>query len=454
MRLPYALGAYQRSATRLPTIICRNQYVEKSPQNPEENVVLLPRPGLDLNYSVGSGPVRGMFAQDGVFGGDIITLSGGALYRGEDLMGPLGGDAVSDMAALEDELFIASGALYSTVGGPPVAVGFPDGADVSSVATIDQVVVAVRADTGRMYFRLPGETTWDALNYFSAEAEPDPVIAVRKVGNELWAFGTSSVQPFNSTGDSAAPFQIISGREYLRGCRARTSIAILDNAAFWVGEDGIAYRGENVPQVISTPAISERIKAANPEDLIGWTYAWDGHTFYALTVIGHGTWVYDVSTGEWHEAASYGLSHWRAYVGVMHGLSVYAGDSESGNVWLLNSSLVADGNDPLERTFTSGLEVEVPLSCDVIRLDATAGFVPTGSSAIMELRWSDDVGNTWSNWQSANMGDAGHFRRQISWRRLGLIDQPGRVFEFRLTDPTPWRLSAVRMNENVGGRSR
>jgi len=454
MKLTYGIGAYRRSSARLPEIICRNQYVENAPSNAGELVALIPRPGMSVHSTLGNGPVRGMYRQDGVFSGDVLAVSGSSLYRGETNIGDVLGSGIVDMDALSGEAFIAAGVFYSTDGSTVSTISFPDNAQVVSVACIDGLVVAVREDTGRMYFRVPGSVVWDPLDYFSAEEEPDPVIAVRKVGNELWAFGSSTVQPFASTGSSESPFQPIQGREFLRGCRARSSIAKLDNTVFWVGEDGIVYRASNTPEVVSTPSVSERIKACNPEDLSAFAYSWDGHVFYVLKTT-QSSWVYDVSTGEWHEALSYGLGWWRAGVGVMDGLSVYVGDTEDGRIWTLNANLVADGDDVLERTFTSGLETDQPWPCDVIQIDAASGFVATGSEASIEMRWSDDVGNSWSSWQSASLGVTGQYRKQVAWRRLGLIDVPGRVFEFRLTDAAPWRLSAVRMNESyVGGRSR
>jgi len=454
VKIPYGIGAYRRSSARLPEIICRNQYVESAPSNAGEMVALIPRPGLSLFQTLGTGPVRGMYRQDGVLLGDIFTVSGQALYRGSSSLGTITGGGIVDIDALSDEVFIAAGTFYSTDGVTVSTISFPDNANVVSVACIDGTVVAVREDTGRMYFRTPGSVTWDALDYFSAEEEPDPVIAVRKVGNELWAFGTSTVQPFASTGSSDTPFQPIQGREFLRGCRSRSSIAELDNSIFWVGEDGIVYRGSTTPIVVSTPSVSERIKACDPTDLSAFTYSWDGHVFYVLKTL-QSSWVFDISTGEWHEATSYGLDYWRAGLGVMDSLSVYVGDTEDGRIWTLNADLVADGSDVLERTFTAGIETDQPGPCDVIQIDATSGFVPLSTTAVVELRWSDDVGNTWSNWRSASLGVAGNYRKQVAWRALGLIDVPGRVFEFRLTDPAPWRLSAVRMNETfVGGRSR
>lgn len=46
---------------------------------------------------------------------------------------------------------------------------------------------------------------------------------------------------------------------------------------------------------------------------------------------------------------------------------------------------------------------------------------------LINLRWSDDGGYTWSNYYSISMGAMGQYRKRINWRRLGSSRQ--RVFE-------------------------
>jgi hypothetical protein len=73
---------------------------------------------------------------------------------------------------------------------------------------------------------------------------------------------------------------------------------------------------------------------------------------------------------------------------------------------------------------------------------------------VIEMRRSYDGGNTWSNWRAAGAGRTGYFRKRVQWRRMGEVTPPGIVFEFRMTDAAPFRVSRVRMNDTVGGRGR
>jgi hypothetical protein len=52
------------------------------------------------------------------------------------------------------------------------------------------------------------------------------------------------------------------------------------------------------------------------------------------------------------------------------------------------------------------------------------------------------------------IGAQGQYRARPQWRRQGLFDPPGAMFEFRCTDPVDFTVSGVSINEPGGGRSR
>lgn len=449
MKLPFGVGAYRRTDTRMPEIICKNQFVEKAPANLGQQIVLLARPGLAASYTVGTGPIRGLYRADGVFDGDKFAVSGTELYREQTLVGAITGSDLVDIDGY-DVLYLAAGTLYSYDGTTLSTVAMPDDVGAVSIAVVSEITVIADA-TGIMYFILPGNTTVDPLSFVSAEAQPDPVIAVRKVGNELWAFGTQTVQPFVTTGDDDAPFSPIEGREYVKGCRSRDTIAILDNTAFWVASDGQVCRAAEQPERISDHGIEERIARVASTDLRAWGFSWNGHAFYVLAIGSEGTFVYDAATSQWWEAQSYGLDHWRAHLGVLDGLSVYVGDSVNGTIGLLDENTLTDYGDPVERRCTAGLKVDRPASVDALELEVATGFA---DEPIVEARLSRDYGNTWGPWRQMSLGGLGEYRKRVLARRWGLIDGLG-VFDIRTTDAAPWRLSGVTVNESSrGGRSR
>lgn len=452
--VPYGAGTYGRPVAGLPEVRLVNQYAEKSPI---AGVILVARPGLVESYTLASGPVRGMFSKPGSFGGDLFVLAGTTLYRAGTAIGTVAGTSRVRMDGNELEVLIATGAgLYRTDGATVVQVATPDNSGVADVAYLASRFLFVRTGTGKIYWSdvLDG-TTIDPASFATAEAMPDPLIGLQLVGDVLWLFGQSSVEFWTDTGDIDAPFAPIDGRVYSRGCAGRDTIVEADNTGIWVGEDRIVYRGGATPERISDHGIETRIKTG---DLAAWTFPIEGHRFYVLRSTA-GTFAYDFATGQWSEFASAGRANWRAHVGVAVNGEVFAGDDASGAIWRLDTTAAADHGATMQRIFTAGvLHNGAPVPCNNLMVDASVGQTALlsgqGSDPLIEMRFSRDGGNTWSDWDAASLGAQGQYRTRAAWRRLGLIDRPGRVFEFRVTDPAPWQLSGVRMNEIAGGLSR
>lgn len=131
-----------------------------------------------------------------------------------------------------------------------------------SIAQLAGFLIAVQSNSQRWYFLRPGEVTFDPLDFFSAEQEPDQINTVRAVGDTVMFFGTSSTETWYATGDTAgAAFLPVQGRTFSFGSLQGTAVAIKDQIV-WVGSDDNVYLMAGQPQVISNPGISERIREA------------------------------------------------------------------------------------------------------------------------------------------------------------------------------------------------
>jgi hypothetical protein len=445
--LAFGLGAYSRGNGRLPRVRLINLFAEEAP-TAQAGVALIQRPGLERLYTV-SGAPRGFYKQDGVLFGSLISVHGATIYTDGTVSGAVTGSDQVEWAYTTDGMFLlADGVIQTSTDGlawSPDAT-FPDSAAVASIASINNILVAVRSDNGRVYYRFAGEGAWDGLNFFSAEREEDPAIAVKKVGDELWVFGTTSIEPYYPTGETEVPFERLDGRAIQRGVKDRDSIALLDNTVFWVGEDNKAYRGGGTPQRISDHGIEEQIEASST--VKAWTYETAGHAMYVVTLDTE-TLCYDVATQQWHELTYDGGRF--APVGLYAGNQTYVGLTD--RVFVMADRSNDDGAE-IERLFTSVAPAKGPVSCDCIEVVLSSGTSVLGSPATLQLRWSDDQGRTWSTWESDTIGDEGAYRKRVRYRRLGMIDAPGRLFEHRITDNAPIRFSGVDLNPPLGGRGR
>lgn len=451
MIVPPSIASYRRYD--LPRAVLRNLYAEKAP-TAKSGIVLLPRPALASYATIGSGPIRGMYSQPGALDGGLFSVSGGGLYNGESPIGSIAGGLRVSMTASGSQLLVANDdALYLTDGSTTAPVAFPDNAGVSSVAYIDGYFLASRTGSQRFYWSgiLDG-TSWDALDYASAERSPDNIVSIHVASDQIWIFGEVTTEVWVTTGNGATPFQRVDGRLYDKGCLARDTVAKLDNTLFFVGHDFIVYRADATPIRVSDNGIEEAIQATPPAGLRAWTFPWNGNVFYCLATA-YGTMVYNPASGLWNEFASYGRTVWRAHLGVFRNQEVIAGDDETGQLYRLTLDSYTDNGAVIERKWTMllnepGYLDNIALSCDPGR---TASVT---ANPICEARISRDGGATFSDYRQANVGQQGQYRKRVVFRRWGVIDTGGAVVEFRLTDETPWLVDAIRVNESQSSRGR
>ena len=91
---------------------------------------------------------------------------------------------------------------------------------------------------------------------------------------------------------------------------------------------------------------------------------------------------------------------------------------------------------------------------DMIELECNPGSASGDLDPQIEVRSSRDGGHTFGMYRTASLGAQGERRKRPRWRRFGFFDAPGALFDFRLTDACPLRVSAVLVNEPASGRSR
>lgn len=450
--LLYATGAYQRLVTGLPELRVHNCYVEPSPVNGGAPV-LVARPALAAFRSEAGQSVRALFQRDGVLAGKLVTVAA-SVRVGETVIGSLPGDELVRIAAGEGEMLAcANGGIFRLTESTLAPVAFPDDAAVADVDFLRGRFLAVRADTGQFYWSgLLTSSGWDGIGFATAERQADPLVACRTLGDEVWLFGSATVEIWQPGLDADLPFVPIDGRVYQRGCIGRDTVAAVDNTLFWVAPEGVVYRGAAVPERVSTHSIEERISKGS--GLSAWSFTWRGHEFYALRIEGQGTWLYDAATREWCDWASYGFIGWDAWCGCNVDAEVYAGSVRDGTVWRLSDEASEDADGPIQRIFTALAPVQEPTAAWSLEVATATGRGTLGASPVIEVRSSRDQGNTWSAWRQAPVGGQGEYRTRAVWRRFGLIDRPGMVFEFRITDAAPFRVSNVVLNELVGGRGR
>lgn len=459
--VPLGLSNYVRRLGRTPPVILNNMFVEKDPTNLVDGYVRLQRPGLTQFAAIGTGPVRGIFKQLGTFNGDFLSVSGTVAYRVTEgavstVLGNIIGTRRVQIAASQIKALIATGGnCYSTDGVTVTRIAMPNNVPVRSVAYINGYFILVQEASQHFYWLAPGDLVPDGLSFASAENSPDNITRVEHIGDELWFFGEGdSTEVWVPTGNLDLPFQRVEGRLYNQGCCNRDTVAKLDNTLFWAGSDGAVYRADTVPIRISDNSIEELIFNTDADDLRAWSLSFQGHEFYCLTIGDAGTRVYDVSTGTWCEFSSFNRSAWRAHLGTQtSGNLIVAGDDELGILWHLNPEVSNDNTAILLREVIGGVAIlGNPQACASFSCAVATGWsnrTPPGDNGTLQMCFSDDLGNTWSNWYLISLGKRGEFRGEVAQTRLGTMRSPGRLFKLRMTDDTIFRINYARVNEWV-----
>ena len=440
-----------------------NMFPEVIPEGGLEPAFLQRAPGLAFLQTVGTGPIRGLWAHQ-TNGSDFYVVSGNAVYKltsttaTPTLLGSVNGTGPVSIADNGTQIVFACNPdafVYNETLGTFAQIVDPDFPGAQMVAYLDGYFVFNQPNSQLIWVtQLLDGTQIDPLDFASAEGSPDGVVALIVDHRELWVFGTDSTEVWYDAGLADFPLARIQGAFNEIGCVAPYSVAKMDNSLFWLGTDargqGIVYRANGYTgSRVSTHAVEWQIQQyATISDAVAYTYQQDGHSFYVLNFpTANTTWVFDAATQAWHERA-----------GLVNGLfvrqrannqcnflgTIVVGDFENGNIYALDLDTFEDNGSPQrwlrswralptgQNNFKRTAQHSLQLTCETGVGLATG----QGSDPQVMLEWSDDGGHTWSNEHWASMGAIGGYSTRVIWRRLGMtMKLRDRVYRVSGTDP-------------------
>lgn len=290
--------------------------------------------------------------------------------------------------------------------------------------------------------------TIDPLDFATAEKRPDKLVSAAVLNDNLWLFGEETTEVWFNSGNADFPFARTTGGSIPRGCAARFSVKIEDNAVFWLGDDGTVYRGSGpTPQRISTHGIEEHIRTMTDiTDAIGFIYTLSGHKFYVLNFpTGERTLVYDIATGAWHERSS-GTTYSGAW-NMRHHVFAYRKNlvgGLDGKIYRLDPETYTEAGSTIVREAVApvlhgGTQNRVTMAAFEIDIDGGQGVLSgQGSDPEIMLAWSDDGGRTYGTDRAVKTGERGVWRRKARTYRLGSFYE--RHMRIRYSDPTAFSI--------------
>ena len=460
-RIPIASEFYERNAYGLASASMLNMFAEEAFTR-ERPAVLLPTPGLRLFTEVGDGPIRGIFQRDGVLGGVLVVVSGDIVYTvaadGQPTpRGFIAGTGRVRFSGNLDNLVIAQQGqdwvLTADTLEPIIDSDFGDSGDTDF---INGYHLFTRPDSGQLFWsELLDPTQFNALDFATAEGASDNLVGILVDKQEIYLFGTETIELFSPTGNIDGAFARRPGGQITRGLAGVDAKVLVDNTIYFVGEDRRVYAMSGLSlQRVSKHAIEDiltDLSESEAADINMWTYTQDGHQFVMLDLPDRNTFVFDAVTGLWHERQSFERDIWLPQNGVRHLGGILSGSREDGKIFFLDKRQDTDNGTQIKRQFTAGLSVEErgqPIFNLILDLIPGLGSV-TGDNPQIGMRFSDDQGKTWSNEIVRELGLQGQHDAGVSWTRLGLVKTPIRIFEFTMTDIARLAIQACRFNVNL-----
>jgi hypothetical protein len=270
-----------------------NLFPEATPEGSKDTGFLNRAPGLKTLVSVGTGPIRAVWANQ-TRGEDAFVVSGNEFYRLDvnyvaRLIGVVSGTGPVSIADNGTQLFLAcnpNGFIYNKATQVFQQITDPDFPGAVTVGYIDGYFVFNQPDSQIVWVcDLLDGLSISPLNFASAESAPDILLSLAVNNREVWLFGTNSTEVWYDAALPGFPLAPIQGAFNEVGCLAAYSVAKLDNSLFWLGADargfGVVYRNQGYNALrVSTHAIEFAIQNyAVLTDAIAYTYQQEGHSF-------------------------------------------------------------------------------------------------------------------------------------------------------------------------------
>jgi hypothetical protein len=262
----------------------------------------------------------------------------------------------------------------------------------------------------------------DALDFATAESNPDNIVRAFIDHNELWLFGNDTTEIWQLSGAADFPFAPFANSQMERGCGAAFSVVHADNTVFWLGNDWSFYRADGYrPLRVSTHSVERAIEqvplSARPK-ADAFVYSMGGHKFYTVNFPGYLSVQYNIATGWWNVAKSYGHDDW-----VVMGSAGLDGDyfMTGAGIVRMDPTLNEDEGGILERGGTSApvYAEGKRIRMRGLRLDCEVGKAPIGVEPQIMVQIALD-GETFGNERWRSFGLTGNYRRKVWLRNCGM----------------------------------
>jgi hypothetical protein len=300
----------------------------------------------------------------------------------------------------------------------------------------------------------------DPLKYGSSETDPDRIVGVLKVRDEVRAFNRYTIEAFQNTGGTGFPFTRIPSALIEKGCVGTHAKALFAGSFAWIGS------GRNEPcsiylmsgeqaQPIATREVDKRLKAYTEAQLataVLESRTDEAHRHLLVHLPGE-TLVYDLAAslvaGEpiWFflSTGTSGINAYRARSFVWCYGKWICGDTTDGRIGYVDDTVST------QYTAVAGWQFDTMWLYNggkgaivwALELTGATGRAPGDDNPTVFHSYTVD-GLTWSQERSVSTGVAGNTTVRVQFRRCGQMERMrGERFRGANASPVSWlRLEA------------
>jgi len=450
----FGLGLHSKSPNVTSNKLI-NAYYEFQKNPDRTSVAIYGTPGLTLFLDQGDTPWRGLHVVDntmyGVHRGTFYSITNAAVATARGTIGTTSGKVgICDDGTLITVVDGSEIYTYDTTSpATPIAAVADADRPTSPNTCVFQGGRILTDENGTSQFKgseLYDNTDWDALDFATAESNPDNLIRVINYRGTVVLFGQYTTEFWSNIGGSGFPYTKVLQADVEYGLDARWSVAPFAGtfAFLATNREGqvivSVLNGYSTPTRISNFELENEINSyATTGDASGFGYMLGGHPMYQLNFPTESkTWLYDGSTQYWSELQYNSGERHRAELSVDFLGKTIVSDYENGKIYKLESEALTDNGMDIHMIL-SGKHIfnqkkKVRFTRLELGLESGVGLVTgQGSEPVAGLRISKDGGNSFGAETYARMGKQGEYTKRCIWRNLG----SGRdiVPQITITDP-------------------
>jgi hypothetical protein len=435
MQIPILNGIYADATPELRTAYPVNM-VPVPKQSGISNGFLRPGDGIVAN-GTGPGTDRGGINWNGicyrVMGTKLVSVaSNGSVTVLGDVGGPVNSLVTFDYSF--DQLAIASGGRLYYWNGTLTQVTDPDLGLVLDVVWVDGYFMTTDGEF-LVVTELTDPTQVNPLKYGSSEVDPDPVVALLKLRNEIYALNRNTIEVFDNVGGELFPFARIDGAQLQKGVVGTFACCVYIDRIAFLGSarneaPGIYVGAAATTQKISTQEIDELLLTYTEAQLatVKLEARNDKSHQHLYVHLPDRTVVYDASASEalgeqvWFTLTTtvVGFSQYRARNLVWAYDKWLVGDPQSSAIGYLVQDTGHHWGQQVRWEFGTIIAYNEGNGAIFNRLELVSltGSVALGTNPQISTSYSTD-GLAWSQDRSITVGTIGNTAKRLAWFQQG-----------------------------------